>query len=233
MLQGDWGCAPKSAVPLAAVGKAYGFSLLATVTDTVLPMSVGASKARLSPRVSIPAPFDGMGIKRPFRLVPLWTESDRHTTVIFLGSCRSEGALKEIIQRRVVFFSRRNGLLLRIYRLRRESCPNHTEDLLLEGGTRFLLRQLLGIRTHSVENICVPGTGNALQNVPRFPAAFLVQIEPELLESDAHSFTPFFRYRSARYSYPFAVAQMSSRIVTRRRSYLPKLRMRHPPPPTT
>ena len=37
-------------------------------------------------------------------------------------------------------------------------------------------------------------------DVPRLPAAFLVQIEPELVESDAHNFTPFFRYRSARYS---------------------------------
>lgn len=47
------------------------------------------------------------------------------------------------------------------------------------------------------------------------------------------AYSLLFRLIRARYSYPLAVAQISSRIVTRDSSYVPKLRIRHPLSPTT
>ena len=70
-----------------------------------------------------------------------------------------------------------DSLLLRIYRLRREFRPDHSEDLLLEGCACLLLRQLLGIRTHSVEDICVPGPGTLC----RMSHVFTVIIPPVVL----------------------------------------------------
>ena len=67
---------------------------------------------------------------------------------------------------------------LRIYLLSRESRTDYAKDLLPESGILLLLRQLLCVSAHSAENVCVPGTGNALKNVPCLPIAFLVQIEP-------------------------------------------------------
>ena len=73
----------------------------------------------------------------------------------------------------------------------------------------------------------------SLQSFSDRPLAFISEVKANVQPIDftVHTFPSAFNCASARYSYPFAAAQMSSMNFTRSALNLLKFFTRHPPPP--
>ena len=95
------------------------------------------------------------------------------------------------------------------------------------------VESLCAVLIESITSLLIDCTVAAMQQFPCVSFILDVQIKPDADSLIAHCGVPLLKLSCARYSYPFAVAQMSSLMVTREASYTPKLRIRQLPPPRT